>query len=300
MQQSHSKPIRFPERLREGDKVRLVSPGSTPDEVSVARVRQRLESWGLEVELGKHALSRRGYLAGSDADRLSDLNEALRDTSVNAVIATRGGKGSYRIADQIDFAAAQASPKFLVGFSDISILHLSLLAKCGLVGIHGAPFDTDDGQSCRRALMTDAPMSLNSRPTEVTAKLTTRGKAQGLLIGGNLDMLATAAGWSLPKLDGAILLIECVGQAIGAIDRQLSMLRKAGHLTGVKGVAVGQFTDVSADTIDMVAEHLNALEVPVLGGLPVGHGGDPQCIYVGASAELDADGLRLVISGRGA
>ncbi len=113
-------------------------------------------------------------------------------------------------------------------------------------------------------------------------------------------MVATAAGWSLPKLDGAILLIECVGQAIGAIDRQLSMLRKAGYLSGVKGVAVGQFTDVSADTIDMVAEHLNALAVPVLGGLPLGHGENPECVYVGAPAELDADGRRLIVSGRGA
>ncbi len=137
--------------------MRLVSPGSTPDEASVARICQRLESWGLEVELGKHAFSKKGYLAGADADRLSDLNEALRDPSVKAVIATRGGKGSYRIADQIDFAAALADPKFLIGFSDISILHLSLSAECGLVGIHGAPFDTDDGESCRRALMTDAP-----------------------------------------------------------------------------------------------------------------------------------------------
>jgi muramoyltetrapeptide carboxypeptidase len=300
MQLPHSQPILFPEALKKGDSVRFVSPGSTPDEANVARAGGRLQSWGLAVELGEHVFSKAGYLAGSDAERLSDLNEALRDPSVKAVIATRGGKGAYRIADQIDFAAARANRKFLVGFSDISILHLSLLARCGLVAIHGAPFDTDDGQSLRRALMTDASLVLNSRTREPTAKLTTRGKARGLLIGGNLDMVATAAGWSLPKLDGAILLIECVGQTIGAIDRQLSMLRKAGHLSGLKGVAVGQFTNVCADTIDMVSEHLEALDVPVLGGLPLGHGENPECVFVGAPAELDADNLRLAVSGRGA
>jgi muramoyltetrapeptide carboxypeptidase len=286
----------FPKALSVGDKVRLVSPASTPDEASVIRARDRLRGWGLEVELGRHVFARQGYLAGPDTDRLSDLNEALRDTSVRAVIATRGGKGSYRIADQIDFAAARADPKFLVGFSDISALHLSLWDKCRLVGIHGAPFDSDDGESLRRALMTDEAIQMTSRPTELTAKLTTKGKASGPLIGGNLDMVATAAGWCLPKLNGAILLIEAVNQAIGAIDRQLSMLRKAGHLSGLAGVAVGQFTDISEDTMNMVGEHIGKLNVPILGGLPLGHGDNPECIFVGAPAVIDADTMHLTVS----
>ena len=285
----------FPKALSVGDKVRLVSPASTPDEASVIRARDRLRGWGLEVELGRHVFARQGYLAGPDTDRLSDLNEALRDTSVRAVIATRGGKGSYRIADQIDFAAARADPKFLVGFSDISALHLSLWDKCKLVGIHGAPFDSDDGESLRRTLMTDEAIQLTSRPTELTAKLTTKGKASGPLIGGNLDMVATAAGWCLPKLNGAILLNEAVNQAIGSIDRQLSMLRKAGHLSGLAGVAVGQFTDISEDTLNMVGEHIGKLNVPILGGLPLGHGDNPECIFVGAPAVIDADTMHLTV-----
>jgi muramoyltetrapeptide carboxypeptidase len=300
MQQFASLSPLFPKMLRVGDKVRLISPASTPDEASVFRVRDRMRGWGLEVELARHVFATQGYLAGPDADRLSDLNEALRDSSVRAVIATRGGKGSYRIADQIDFAAARADPKFLVGFSDISALHLSLWDKCRLVSIHGAPFDADDGASLRRALMTDAAIELTSHPAELTAKLTTKGKASGPLIGGNLDMVATAAGWCLPKLNGAILLIEAVNQAIGAIDRQLSMLRKAGHLSGLAGVAVGQFTDVSEDTVSMVGEHLRSLDVPILGGLPLGHGDNPKCVFVGAPAILDADALRLTVTRRGA
>lgn len=259
-------------------------------------MRDRLISWGLEVELGRHVFARQGYLAGPDAHRLMDLNDALRDASVRAVIATRGGKGSYRIADQVDFAAARIDPKFLVGFSDISALHLSLWDRCRLVGIHGAPFDDDDGQSLRRALMSDAAIELTSRPAEPTAKLTTGGKALGPLIGGNLDIVATAAGWCLPKLKGSIFLIETVDQAIGAIDRQLSMLRKAGYLAGLAGVAVGQFTGVSNDTIDMVGDHIRELDVPILGGLPLGHGTKPECVFVGAHAVLDADSSRLIVS----
>jgi muramoyltetrapeptide carboxypeptidase len=298
MQLSPTSPVLFPKALRGGDKVRLISPASTPDEASVFRVRDRLRSWGLEVELANHVFAKQGYLAGPDTDRLSDLNEALRDPSVRAVIATRGGKGSYRIADQLDFAAARADPKFLVGFSDISALHLSLWDKCRLVGIHGAPFDTDDGKSLRRLLMTNAAIELTSRPNEITGKLSTKGKASGPLIGGNLDMVATAAGWCLPKLSGALLLIETVNQTVGAIDRQLSMLRKAGHLNGLAGVAVGQFADVSDDAVNVVGEHIGALNVPILGGLPVGHGIDPECVFVGAPAVLDADTLRLTVSRR--
>lgn len=288
--------IRFPEKLEEGDKVRLVSPASTPDEASVFRIRDRLQSWGLEVELGRHVFAKQGYLAGPDADRLSDLNQAMCDPSVRAVIATRGGKGSYRIADQIDFDAARADPKFLVGFSDISILQLGLWRKCGIVSIHGAPFDSDDGRSLRQALMTNASIEVASRTDEPTFRLTTQGKARGPLVGGNLDMIATGAGWSLPSLEGAILLIEVVGQAIGAIDRQLSMLRKAGCLSGLAGVAVGQFTEICDDTISMVSEHLTALNVPTLGGLPFGHGNDPICVFMGAQAELDADEHCLTVA----
>src|SRR5262249_46363076 len=155
------------------------------------------------------------YLAGTDEERLADLNAALRDPEVRAIFATRGGKGAYRIADRLDFDAARRDPKFLVGFSDITILHLSLWTHCRLVGIHGALL-ADGGEadvaaetesSLRRALMTSEGAVLIARCEEPTAALTTAGTATGRLIGGNLDMVATAAGWALPDLDGAILLL---------------------------------------------------------------------------------------------
>lgn len=299
--------VLMPARLKVGDKVRFVSPASTPDKAAVWHRAAVLESWGLEVDFGEHAFRKLAYLAGTDEERLADLDAAFRDPAVRAIVATRGGKGAYRIADRLDFAAVRRDPKFLVGFSDITILHLGLWQRCRLVGVHGALMD-DEGAldeagaaALRAILMTAAPIVIRARDAEPTAALTTAGSATGRLIGGNLDMLATAAGWSLPKLDGELLLIESVGRYLGQIDRQLTMLRKAGHLTGLAGVAVGQFTGFERSgeltIVELLRQHLAPLAVPILGGLPLGHGNRPVSTLVGALTSLNADTRELIVAG---
>lgn len=296
----------LPPPLRAGDKVRFVSPASTPDQEAVLRRKAVLESWGLEVDFGQHAFRKRGYLAGTDEERLADLNAALRDRAVRAIFATRGGKGSYRIADQLDFDAARADPKVLIGFSDITILHLSLWNHCKSVCIHGALMDEDgrfteeNSEALRRALMSADDIRIRSRDDEPTSAVTTNGTARGRLLGGNLDMVATAAGWALPNLAGAILLLEAVNMHIGQVDRQLTMLRKGGHLDGIVGIALGQFTgfDMTASitVVDLLRDHLERLSVPIVGGLPLGHGRAPLSVPVGCVATLDAAAGTLTVS----
>jgi len=267
------------------------------------------ESWGLTVEIGKHAFNEVGYLAGTDEERLADLNDALRDPRVRAIFATRGGKGSYRIADRLDFYAAARDPKFLIGFSDITALHLALFRACGLVGIHGPLASWSDEfvgpesvESLRRALMTNDPIVLCADPLEATSSLTTSGQASGILIGGNLDTLAISAGWALPSVEGAILLIEASNMGLGHVDRQLTMLANAGHLKGLHGVAVGQFTDFKPHgdltIIDVLRDRLGRHGVPILGGLPIGHGKHPKTVPIGTMATLDAKrGTLTVMAG---
>ncbi|MDL2400466.1 S66 peptidase family protein [Rhizobium mayense] len=302
----------LPPLLRLGDRVRFVSPASSPDRDLVLRQAEILKGWGLDVDFGEHAFCKHDYLAGTDEERLADLNAALRDPEVRAIFTTRGGKGSYRIADRLDFGAARRDPKFLVGFSDITMLHLSLWKHCRQVSIHGALFVSEGEQdvgaetcdSLRRALMTSEDIIIRSRPAEPTSALTTAGTATGRLIGGNLDMVATAAGWALPDLHGAILLLEAVNMYRGQVDRQLTMLRKAGHLNGLAGVAIGQFTRFEFDrrfsVIDILREHLDALDVPVLAGLPLGHGHSPLSVPIGAVAALDAKAGTLMVRRGGA
>ena len=294
----------IPPRLKSGDKVRLLSPASTPDREQVTRRAKILENWGLRVDFGEHAFDKMSFLAGTDDDRLSDFNAALNDPDVRAILATRGGKGSYRIADRLDFEAARRDPKFIVGFSDITALLLALGRNCGLVGIHGSVIDEADvhptNMALRRLFMEGGDTVLAARTGESTAALTTGGQASGRLIGGNLDMIAACAGWALPRLDGAILLLEAVEMQIGQVDRQFTMLRKAGHLDGVAGIAVGQFTGFKPSSggltvIDLLRDHLQRLGVPILGGLPVGHGEGWLPVPHGAQARLDASTGTLTV-----
>ncbi len=294
--------------LQRGDRVALVSPASTPDTNGVVGSVLYLESLGLRPEVGRHALDQLGYLAGTDEDRLADLNRAIRDPGIRAIVATRGGKGAYRIADGLDFAALAADPKLLIGFSEITILHLAIWKNCRLPGIHGAPWDdsfgADTADSFLDAVFRSESTLLHSRTDEPTIALTTSGRAEGMLIGGNQDSIATAAGWVLPKLEGTILLLEAFNLRLGHIDRQLTMLSKAGHLDGLVGIAVGQYTECGAhvseaadrDTLWVLRDRLNRLGVPILGGLPIGHGKDPRALPVGTWAELDADAGKLEVA----
>jgi muramoyltetrapeptide carboxypeptidase len=264
--------------LKPGDRVRLVSPASYPTADWVEESVAILERWGLVAEVGNHALDKFGYMAGTDQDRLNDLNEAFRDPGVRAVITTRGGAGAYRIADRIDFDAVRADPKPLVGFSDITFLHLSLMRHCGLAAIHGCLFGETCQPSVRQLLMTTEPFTLLRNPDAVSATVSVPGQATGHLIGGNLAMLATSVGVRVPDMSGAILFLEdqrVVG--LGTIDRQLTQLIASGTLDGIVGVALGSFeafrdySDRDWTLTDVFADRLGKLGVPVLGGLFAGH-----------------------------
>lgn len=295
-----------PAPLRPGDLIRFVSPASTPDRVAIEASAAELRTRGFRVDFGTHAFRKMAYLAGTDDERLDDLNAALRDPEVRAIFATRGGKGSYRIADRLDFVAARRDPKHLVGFSDITILQMALIRNGACGGIHGAlPSDAEVSGNERRA---DRLMGILAGQDDVvvqsvddgeTRALTTDGTAEGRLIGGNLTMIATAAGWALPPLRGAILLLEAIGLHLGEIDRQLTMLRKSRHLDGVSGIALGRFTDCPGSgrltAADVLRDHLADLGVPILGGLPLGHGPAAQSIPLGLPTWLDAPAGRLVV-----
>lgn len=296
-------------RLRPGDRVRFVSPASTPDEKQVACGAELLRSWGLRVEMGRHVFDRHGhFLAGRDEDRLADVNDALRDPGVRAIFTTRGGKGAYRIAHALDFEAAARDPKPVIGYSDITILHLALWRVCKLAGFHGPYvawerkyYGADAADGLRRALMEPEPLTVCQDARELTAKVVIEGTAKGILMGGNLNMIGRAVGWACPSFAGAILLMETVDTFIGGIDGTLTQLRRSGCLDGVKGVAVGQVIRSAEpvrgkwSAIDVLYDQLGDLGVPVLGGLPIGHGPHPLTVPLGTMAILDTGARTLTI-----
>lgn len=297
----------FPVKLKPGDKIRFVSPASTPEKAVILKRADDLRSLGFEVDFGMHAFCESGFYAGTHDERLADLNDALRDPDVRAIFATRGGRGSYRIADRVDFSAVLRDPKPLLGFSDISALHMVLMQRCALVGLHGALYGEGNGALEREnldillnILTKTGALSFKARQEEVSSRLTTSGIARGVLIGGNLETLSTMIGWGLPDLKGAILLIEAVDCMPGLTDRVLTLLIKSGCINGIAGIAVGQFTlrnrEKAETIIDIVGDHVCGLGVPVLGGLPFGHGSGALTTPIGSRAILDADAGTLAVS----
>lgn len=268
----------------------MVSPASFPSVEWAGQVMATLAGWGLRPELGEHALDRWGYMAGTDADRLADLNDALRDPGVRAVVAATGGAGAYRIVDGLDLTAVRADPKPVVGFSDITNLHVALWAATGLASVHGCVGTggrTDE--TCRRLLFETGPITLHAEPSPVTVA----GRATGVLVGGNAGAVANFVGAGLPRLDGAILCLE--GPQNPHFDRMLWGMARAGVLDGIRGFAIGDLAGLDPSVaepgpdaaVTVIRERLGGLGVPVLGGLPFGHTEDQVCLPLGVPATLD-------------
>jgi muramoyltetrapeptide carboxypeptidase len=304
--------LRKPARLAEGDVVGLVSPATySADRYVLDAVVETLRAMGLRPKVGAHALDRFGYLAGDDAARAGDVNAMFADPEVKAVFAVRGGWGSARILPHLDWEVIRANPKLLVGYSDITALHMAFAARAGFPTLHGpvgASAWTRFTWENFRAVAFEgrAPMLLRNPPGDedrlVQREGRTRafrpGAARGRLLGGNLTVLSALVGtpW-LPDFSGAILFLEDIEEAEYRIDRMLTQLSQAGVLGQCAGVVFGQCTDCVAKSgaqaqgftlAQVLEQHLSGLGAPAFQGLAVGHVDDQFTLPCGVTAELDA------------
>lgn len=290
-----------PRALTSGDTVAIVSPASWPAESLPRSIANQLEAWGLRAAIAPHVHDRRGYLAGTDSERAADLNDAIRDPHVRAIFASTGGCGSFRIAPDVDIDALRADPKVLVGYSDITALH-DVWRAAGVPSLHGA-IGGAHTDHVRRILMDDAETLVNVDPTALSAQLTSEGRAEGPLYGGNLEMLSRAVGVAQFNLRGAIFMVEIPkALGLGMVDRAMTQLRCSGALDGIAGVAVGDinqfagYEDRGWTVLDTLRDHLDPLGVPVLGGLPLGHIEDFVTVPLGTRATLNVNQARLTVS----
>ena len=290
--------------LRPGDRVAIVSPAGPVDTERLHQGKELLRSWGLVSELGKHALAQSGYLAGRDADRRADLDAALRDPGIRAILTTRGGYGTQRIVDDLDWTLLKTDPKLLVGFSDITALHLAAWRDAGIASLYGPGISSDAArlgptgvESLHAALTSTAPVRVTAVAEEPGGTALVAGVGTGPLLGGNLSLLAASVGAGLPSLEGAVVLIEDVDEAPYRIDRMLTQLLRSGALQGIAGVAVGQLTNCAgnAPVDEVLTDRLGRLGVPLLAGLPIGHGPGQLTVPLGTSATLDADSGTLTV-----
>jgi len=289
-----------PDRLHPGDTVAVVAPSGPVDPDRLARGLARLRSWGLEVRPPVDSEPSQAYLAGPDVVRARELTAAWADPAVRAVIATRGGYGAHRILDLLDWdGLASAGPKLLVGFSDLTALHQAFAARLGLVTVHGpvaaSLADRDDETLAGlRALLMDG---LCPPLTGLTVGVA--GRAEGVLTGGNVAVLAAGVGtpWA-GSASGGIVVLEDVGERPYRLDRTLTQLLRSGWFDGVQGVVCGEFVDCGppAEVRAVLADRLEPLRVPLVYDAPVGHGATNRALPFGVKAGLDATGASATLS----
>jgi muramoyltetrapeptide carboxypeptidase len=302
-------PVR-PPRLARGSRVALVAPaGPLLDRDDLQRAEALCRALDYVPVMGAHAAGRHGYLAGTDNDRLADLNGAIADPTIDAIWCIRGGYGVTRILDRIEFEPLRERPKIILGYSDITALLLAAVRHAGLVTFHGptarAPMPAFSRWHFERVLATAEPAGRLGRLPDPAGVLVPRdnrilavrpGLAEGPLMGGNLSLLQCLVGTvHLPDLDGAILFLEDVGEDLYRVDRMLAHLRAAGLLQRLAGVAVGRFTQLQRHMSDgafgldeVFATYFEPLGVPVAFGFPVGHIDDQWTLPLGVRARLDA------------
>jgi muramoyltetrapeptide carboxypeptidase len=295
-----------PAFLREGDLVAIVSPSFCIEEKKISEAVRILESWGLKVKLGRHVLRSEGPFAGSDEERLADIQEMTSDPDVKAVFCSRGGYGILKIIDRIDFSSLRRNPKWYVGFSDITVLHMWLSEVCGMVSIHGEmPVNFTNAEKSPGTILSLQQSLFGQLESCVWEGSVLRPRnASGEITGGNLSLLYTLAGTRVrPKTAGKILFIEEVGEYLYHIDRMLTSFKLAGMLEGLAALIVGGMTDISETRIpwgrsieNLTGDIVKEYDYPVFFNYPAGHISDNQAFYIGRKAEVKVVGTRAVLS----
>ncbi|MFC6086503.1 S66 peptidase family protein [Sphaerisporangium aureirubrum] len=289
-----------PSRLSPGDRVAIVAPSGPVDPVWLARGRHVLTEMGLDAVVMPRVLNRRGYLAGSDAGRAADLQDAWCDPDVRAVICARGGYGATRLLDLLDWQAMEAArPKILLGSSDITALHQAFAVRLGVASCFG-PMPAcqtlgDQGGPDRETLAhLRASLFEAGEPGPVTGEqVIVPGHAEGPLTGGTLSLLAALCGTPYAmRGQGHIVLLEDVDEQPYRVDRMLTQLMQARCLDGAIGVVLGSFVGCG-DPLPALVERLAVLDVPMIAGLPIGHGTPQFTAWLGADAVIDTQSCSL-------
>lgn len=291
----------FPPYLKKGDTIGITLPAGYMASEKAQTCINTLQDWGYDVMVGKTLGSNsENYFSGTDEERLDELQAMLDDKNIKAVLFGRGGYGTNRIIDQLDFKKFRKNPKWLIGFSDITIIHCHLLANYNISAVHApmAAAFNEDGfkneyvQSLKKVLAgekmryTTAPFSYNKK-----------GKAEGILTGGNLALFVNMIGTkSEPDTKGKILFLEDVGEYLYNIDRMMRQLKRSGKLKNLAGLVLGGFSDVKdterpfgKNIDDVLREIVDEYDYPIAYHFPVSHDTENYALKVGGYYKLNVN-----------
>lgn len=296
----------IPPFLKEGDRIEIITPASPVEADLVHMAAQKLRESGFRVTLGEHVFSRKGPFAGTEGERLTDIQRATDDPDVKAVLCSRGGYGMTRIVERIDFTALKKYPKWYVGYSDITSLHMWLSNVCGIASLHGEmPLNYSNPQCSPRCYETVIE-ALTGRPEPVSwiAQSEASFEVQGRVTGGNISLIYSLNGTpAQPETDGGILFIEEIGEKFYHLDRMLVGMRMAGLLKNLAALVVGGMEEITEgehvfnQTVEEVVMNVvSGYDYPVLFNFPAGHIPDNRAIYLGRNARLSQSGSEAVLT----
>ncbi|MBS1609222.1 MAG: LD-carboxypeptidase [Bacteroidetes bacterium] len=296
-----------PAYLQQGDTVGLVCPAGYMAIEKVQTCINTLQEWGYTVKvgntLGKEAVN---YFSGTDEERLADFQQMLDDDTVKAILCARGGYGTSRIIDQLNFKRFRENPKWVIGYSDVTVLLSHIYRNYKITSLHApmAAAFNDEGYKNEYVLsLKDALEGKKIKYTIDTHELNRKGEAIGELTGGNLSMLTHLIGSSSEsKTKGRILFIEDIGEYYYKIDRMLLQLKRAGKLENLAGLIVGGFTDMQDTTLkfgqdvyDLIYDKIKEYDYPVCFNFPVGHQTNNYALKVGAGCKLKVGKNKVVL-----
>ncbi|MCB0459741.1 MAG: LD-carboxypeptidase [Flavobacteriaceae bacterium] len=296
-----------PPKLEKGDTVMIIAPaGIMKDTASVMRGIALLEDWGLNYKLGKNIFKQNYHFAGTDEERLADIQEALDDDNVKAIWCARGGYGTIRIIDDIDFTRFKQHPKWIIGFSDITVLHnevhnMGIETMHALMPITYKPDSKEQKKavkSLKRAVF-DKRLKYKISDSEYNRE----GEATGEVVGGNLSLVYSMLGSrSQISADGKILFLEEVGEALYHIDRMMISLKRAGYFENCKGLIIGGISDIKENSTpfgityqEIILDAVKDYDFPVCFDFPAGHITDNRTLLLGREIELDVRDNKAVI-----
>ncbi len=288
--------IKFPKALQAGDTIYIVSPAGKIQPDYIFNAKPILERWGLHVQIGEFALSEDGRFAGNRKQRQKDLQKAIDNPNVKAIFCARGGYGCIQYVDQLDITPLQQHPKWLIGYSDVTILH-ALWQTANVASIH-APMLKHLTEEENRSITYLKEILFGTYPTYTLPShiLNQNGHAQGRLVGGNLSTLYSLRGTPYDFIpEGAILFIEDIGERAYHINRMIENLRLGGVLQRISGLIVGQFTDCPEDIllnstiIEGISQLTQELKIPVCFDFPTGHVSNNYPLICGAEVILSVN-----------
>lgn len=309
-----------PRPLKIGDKVGVIAPSSGTDLISVEKGEKRLRALGLNPVMFPTCYSNYGHLSASDEERAKDVIDAFMDESIKGIICLRGGYGTPRILNMLDYEIISSNPKVFVGFSDITALHTAFNQICNMVTFHGPmatsnfakvkndkiEFEHYSCESLVKNIFTNEPIGLYNNPDNEQLKSLCKGNAEGQLTGGNLTLLVSTIGSKYEiNTKGKILFIEEVGEPIYKIDRMLTTLALAGKFDDCSGIILGTFVNCEREKkayeggldlplIEVVENTLTKFNKPIIYNFKAGHNFPQPTMALGTNVKIDAD-LRQVI-----